>query len=413
VTWHTEYQRTGAAAIQDRQPYLAALLQTSERDVGLARSRVRNWLQARTAERARPDVVDGMPYHVVLDPATICNLRCPLCVQATDPRGRKRGLVDVARYRDLIQQLTPHAIKLDLFNWGEPLLHPGFHQLVQIADAASIWTRTSSNLSIRTGFVPERIVDAGLRYLVVSIDGATQVGYEQYRIRGDLGVVLANVAALIKARDRSGAVWPLVEWQFLALRANVHELDGARRLARDLGVDVFRYGGARGRMSSKLRLSTPANFAQSADLLLEPSHPLSEYEPSGAKRRSSERDGCRWLWGKAVLNPDGGVAPCVSSWFGRDDLGTWDDGGFRSVWNGPAYMRARMLARTGGDPHGPSICAQCAHHRNFVPTPDLDDEPLPTPTALGGLAAALTDAGVKVSAAVHSALEQELSSAAA
>ena len=409
MTWHTEYRRTGIAAIQDRQPYLSALLQTSGHGAELARRRLRNWLQARNAERARPDVVDGMPYHLVLDPATICNLRCPLCVQATDPRGRKRGLVDVARYRDLIQQLTPHAIRLDLFNWGEPLLHPRFHQLVQLADAASIWTRTSSNLSIRTGFVPERLVDAGLRYLVVSIDGATQAGYEKYRVRGDLSVVLANVAALIAARDRSGAAWPLVEWQFLALRDNVHELDDARRLAHDLGVDVFRYGGARGRMSTKLRLSTPANFMESADQLLDPSHPLSEYEPSGAKRRSSEREGCRWLWGKAVLNPDGGVAPCLSSWFRGDDLGTWDGvASFYSVWNGPTYVQARSLARAGGDPHGSSICARCAYHRNFVPTPDTDDEPLPTQAVLSELADRLTEAGVKVSAAVRSALEQEL-----
>jgi MoaA/NifB/PqqE/SkfB family radical SAM enzyme len=162
-------------------------------------------------------------------------------------------------------------------------------------------------------------------------------------------------------------------------------------------------------MSTKLRLSTPANFTESADLLLEPSHPLSEYEPSGAKRRSAEREGCRWLWGKAVLNPDGGVAPCVSSWFRGDDLGTWDSAvSFHSIWNGPSYMQARSLARTGGDPHGSSICAQCAYHRNFVPTPDTDDEPLPTPTVLGELAGRLIDAGVQVSAAVRSALEQEL-----
>lgn len=415
MAWHTEYHRQGSAALQDRQPYLSSLLQTHDDDVALARSRLRNWLRAREAERTRPDVVASMPYHVVLDPATVCNLRCPLCVQATDPAGRIRGLVSVAHFRRVLAQLAPYAIRLDLFNWGEPLLHPDFAQLVRLASDVSIWTRTSSNLSHRTGFDAQRIVESGLRYLVVSIDGATQRGYERYRVRGDLALVLRNVAALVAARNRLGVAWPVVEWQYLVLRHNTDEIDRARQLATDLGVDVFRYGGARGRMSSKLRLDTPSNYAESAAMLVDPAHPLSEYRASGAKHREAERAGCRWLWGKATLNPDGGVAPCVSSWFRDDDLGTWPTGTdagadtFREIWNGPAYQRARTLARTGGDAEGLTVCAKCAHHRNFVPTPDLDREPVPTPDDVRALAASLTAAGVVVGAAVRSSLEQMLS----
>jgi MoaA/NifB/PqqE/SkfB family radical SAM enzyme len=415
VTWHTEYRAPGLAELEDCRPYLSSLLQTADRDVALARSRVDNWLEARHAERVRPDTVPAMPYHVVLDPATICNLRCPLCVQATDPLGRRRGLLDLSHYRMLLDEIAPHVIRLDLFNWGEPLLHPQFAEVVQLAADVSIWTRTSTNLSHSADFAAERIIESGLRYLVVSIDGATQATYQRYRVRGLLPVVLRNLAALIAARDRLGVRWPTIEWQYLVMSHNTHEIAAAATMAADLGVDVFRHGGARGRMATKLRLSSSDNVAESAPLLVDPTHPASEYTETGAKRRSGEREGCRWLWGKAALNPDGGVAPCVSSWFQADDLGTWRPDGrdvsLRRVWNGPAYRKARGLARTGGDPADASVCAQCAHHRNFVPTPDNDREPLPDRGELTAFADALGDVGCEIGPGVVTAVADGLAAA--
>jgi MoaA/NifB/PqqE/SkfB family radical SAM enzyme len=223
-------------------------------------------------------------------------------------------------------------------------------------------------------------------------------------------LVLRNVAELVRARDRLGVTWPVIEWQFLVLRHNVAEIDEARSRAADLGVDVFRYGGARGRMATKLRISTPANFAESATLLVSPDHELSEYDADGEKRRTAERDGCRWLWGKAVLNPDGGVAPCVSSWLAADDLGSWSGvhDSLGATWRSPAFQQARALARTGGDPSGTTVCAQCAHHRNFVPTPDNDRESVTAAHGLAELATRLRENGRPVSPAVLATVTDEL-----
>ena len=256
--------------------------------------------------------------------------------------------------------------------------------------------------------LPARIVASGLNYRVVSIDGATQPVYERYRVKGRLDVVLRNLDALVERRTKERATWPVVEWQFLAMKHNVDELDAARTRAIDAGVDVFRYGGARGEMATKTLVSTPENFQASRDYLLPAAHELSEYDAAGNKARVKETEGCKWLWGKLAMHPDGGIAPCWNGWSQEHDLDRWRPAPVADGWNGPAYRRARKTAVRGGDAEGASMCERCAHHKNFVPPPDRDDEPLLGGEGLRRLATELADAGLPPDPAVVAAVDEGL-----
>jgi hypothetical protein len=249
MSWHTEYLRSATrdrARLEAEHPYLSSLLLSRPADAPQARTRLRNYLAARHDESRRPVEVQSLPYHVVIDPSNVCDLACPLCVQATDPRGRSRRLIDCEHFEALLARLSDHVVRLDLFNWGEPLLHPRFSELVRRAAERSIFTRTSSHFSHRSGIAADALVEAGLAYIVASIDGATQETYGQYRVGGRLDVVLRNLERLVSARERCGATRPLIEWQFLVMRHNEGEIEPCLAMARQIGVDVFRFGGARG-----------------------------------------------------------------------------------------------------------------------------------------------------------------------
>jgi len=417
MAWHTEYLREetrALAQLEAEYPYLTAVLSARPEDAGRVRERLGNYRQARRAEGLRPLVVENLPYHVVLDPSNVCNLACPLCVQATDPQGRARRMIDIEDYARLLDQLSGCVIRLDLFNWDEPLLHPHFADLVAMASARSIYTRTSSHFSHKQGVKAERLVESGLRYIVASVDGATAATFERYRVNGNLSHVLRNLEELVSARARAGSMFPLVEWQYLVMEHNADEIAGARELAKQLGVDVFRYGGARGRMSTKILTDSPTNVRQSRGLLLDASHPLSEYDERGEKRRAEERSRCHWLWGKVALHPDGGVSPCWSNWFQENDYGSWRGGDLRAVWNGPAYRQARHTACHGGRASGEGalVCDTCAFNRSFVPTPDGDREPLPDLEHLSRVAGLLSEAGLPPCAEVVRALTDEAARAA-
>lgn len=411
MAWYTEYLRDETrlrAQLQEEFPYLTALFASKQDDSLLVRNRFRNYLTARHCEQTKPLFVTSFPYHVVLDPCNLCNLRCPLCVQATDNNGRQRQMISRDGFSSLVRDLRDSIIRLDLFNWGEPLLHPELPELVKVASTQSIYTRTSSHLSYPKGVRAESLVDAGLDYLVVSLDGITQKTYERYRVGGDLNAVLQNLEHIIAVRENSGTGRPLIEWQYLVFQHNICELDQARQAAREIGVDIFRYGGARGQMSTKLLTDSATNVHQSGDFLIDPTHPLSEYDMEGNKLRTEETKRCKWLWGKIALNPDGGVSPCWSSWFKSFDFGSWNTNKLAEIWNSQTYQQARFTATHGGGADGALICDSCAFHKSFVPPPDQDSEPIPNHESIRGLIGRAVEAGIRPSVEVVRAIEEEL-----
>ena len=191
--------------------------------------------------RLRRTRVSGKPYVLVIDPTNVCNLRCPLCPTGLMQRGRKAGLISWETYTRAIDAAAPWAYKVNLFNWGEPLLHTHLFDMVRYAKARNLGTSLSSNLSVQIS--DERIdelIRSGLEYLCVSIDGATQDVYAMYRRRGDLELVLSNVRRIVKRRKELSSRTPVLEWQFIPMKHNEHEVDAARELAAQIGVDVFR-----------------------------------------------------------------------------------------------------------------------------------------------------------------------------
>jgi len=85
----------------------------------------------------------------------------------------------------------------------------------------------------------EAYVASGLDFLVLSIDGATQPVYEQYRKNGNLDLVYRNIRKLVEAKKRLAKQTPILCWQFLVFEHNQHEIPLAIELARELGVDMI------------------------------------------------------------------------------------------------------------------------------------------------------------------------------
>ena len=99
----------------------------------------------------------------------------------------------------------------------------------------------------------EALVASGLDTINLSIDGATQATYEQYRKRGNLQLALDNARRLVAAKRRQQTAAPHLYWRYLDFPWNRHEIEMARQLARDIGVDEF--GVEPGIMSKRTKYS--------------------------------------------------------------------------------------------------------------------------------------------------------------
>ncbi|TFH26114.1 MAG: radical SAM protein, partial [Myxococcales bacterium] len=142
-------------------------------------------------------------------------------------------------YRKLLAELGDYLCELEFYNWGEPLLCKSINTMVQEASRRGISTTISTNFSIPFDEQKaERLVASGLTVLGVSIDGARQESYEQYRVRGDLETVLHNCRLVREAKRRLGSETPRMIWEFHIFPHNVDDIEAVRSMSRELGMEA-------------------------------------------------------------------------------------------------------------------------------------------------------------------------------
>lgn len=293
------------------------------------------------------------PYLLTVDPCGACALRCPFC-----PTGRRTGkrpgaALAFAEFERLMAELGPAALQVDFFNWGEPLLNPELERMIALAKRWRAATVLSTSLDRLDEARAEALVRSGLDVLVASVDGASPESYARYRVGGDFERVLGNLRLLLRTRARLGARTPFVYWQFLVFRHNEHEMEAARALARELGVDRIGFRAA--------VIPDPdwVPLAQGAPLYA--GNPFPQTLNAGG-RRGGRAPSCVWPWVSAVVNADGAVSPCCAVEDARDDFGAAFPGGWAPLRNAAPFLEARrfLSERTPPAPGRESVCTRCA-----------------------------------------------------
>ncbi len=308
-----------------------------------SRARVMRWLQP---VRYLPFALGRAPSprSITIDPLSRCNLRCPLC-----PTGRGhstsagKGILTLPLYTKILDQL-PKLRTLMLFNWGEPLLHPQIEEIIAIASRRGIKVHAHSNLSLKKddAFF-ERLIDAGLSSLWVSIDGASEATYTRYRVGGDFGLAIANLERLAKARRRLGSKTPRIIWKFIVHRHNQHEVPTARRMARELGVefttapigladDLVDYTIGES-IEERRREWLPDDVAARAP----------SYQRDSATRAPIHEGSCTQLFESPVISPAGDVMPCCYATHPGNSFGNLEVTPFEEIWNNASYRFSRSL----------------------------------------------------------------------
>jgi len=259
-------------------------------------------------------------------------------------------------FKRIVDQIAPYAYYVELYNWGEPFLHPQIFDMIRYASERKISVQLSSNLNYFSEEMAEQAVASGLTRLLVSVDGATQETYEKYRCGGRLEVVLHNLRLLVKAKCQAGSSTPFITLRTLINRYNEHELDQVRQLAVDLGVDSFSTG--------PIFVNT-SDREQVEEWLPEDEH-LSYYDYSAEHLENVWP--CADLWESCTINWDGGIAPCC--WL-QDSSYDFDNAftkPLREIWNGEFYVSSRRVFSLGGPREGPvqTICTRCKGRPEYL-----------------------------------------------
>jgi radical SAM protein with 4Fe4S-binding SPASM domain len=307
----------------------------------------------------------AMPAYYFIDPINICNLRCPLCPTGLGTLARPRGRIALDDLKRIVDEIAPYAYRVELYNWGEPLLHPEIVEIIEYASQRRISVRLSSNLNQLDADLAQRLVKSGLSQLIVSIDGATQESYAAYRQRGQLDRVLSNLALLLNTRRELKLRTPFIIWRMMVGRHNEHEVDTVRKMAHTMGVDSFSTGA--------LFIDTENPEQAEQWLPRDPTYSAYDYgkekpRESGTAYQLENTWNCHDLWESMVVNWDGGVAPCCWLHDARFDFGNVSQQTVREVWNGSSYVSARraMGRRPRRPDDTPTICHRCGGHPHYM-----------------------------------------------
>jgi len=296
--------------------------------------------------------VRGYPYEWEIDTTNICQLKCPLCHTGLGTVNRQKGVMHFDLFKKTVDEIKDYCIWLTLYSWGEPFLNKQIDRYVAYAHEAHISTIMSSNLNKPlTPEMAERIIRSGLDVLIISLDGTTQEVYEIYRVGGHLERVLNNIKLLVQKRKELGYKMPYLEWQFIVMRHNGHQVPEARRMSQELGVDgiVFKkvdfpHGESDPAVAERWLPSAAEGFRRD--------RPFDKpYRENGTR--------CWRLWRGGVVNWDGGYAPCCYLTDASDDFGNVKTHSIKEIWNNEQYVTARGLFRDGDLPKVHVGCLEC------------------------------------------------------
>ncbi|RJQ47080.1 MAG: radical SAM protein [Gaiellales bacterium] len=272
------------------------------------------------------------PLYLNVEPTNACNLKCYHC---SIDGSRKRGMMDLELFRRVIDQAWDAGVyEVALFLGGEPLLHKRLPEMISYVHDKGLESRVYTNACLLTRERSEEILDAGLDFLGVSIDGDNREEYEAMRVGADFDEVVANIMAFLELKKERGQDRPYVSFQMIKLKENPRQFIDPAFIARfdGLPVDEFSFRNPhdwRGEKEGEISVDTGER-----------------YYP------------CQVFWSAMSVAWDGRVVGCSADLNGRQIFGDLSRETIMDVWNGEEMKRHRRLLKERRYEELP-LCASC------------------------------------------------------
>ena len=294
------------------------------------------------------------PNKVTIDIGNVCNLKCPLCPTGRGDRSASRGMMRIEDFNQVIDELGSYLTKLELHNWGEPLLHKDLIEMIQYAKEKNIPVSISTNLTILNKALAEALISTHIDKIFISCDGASPETYTQYRIGGDFQKVISNISLLLEAKRKLKNHYTRLILLFHVFRHNEHEIEKIKKLVRDLGIEL-RINKMRTDMGKEIFEKVEDSIERDKDWI--PENPkYSAFDIHKKEKKIQMR--CKQPWATTVINWDGSVLPCCAVYGEQYAFGNVFKEPFKLIWNDQNYRLARkeILNKIK---ESPTICHIC------------------------------------------------------
>ena len=349
----------------------------------------------------RRHMADGkMPYPEVIqfEVTSDCNLRCVMCPITTRHRERKadetRFSLDQVRRLD---ELWEHATEIELTGFGEIFTHPDIVPILRHLRSKKLSLYGSTNGQLLTPALSGTIVcEKLLDVLCFSIDAATGPTYRRIRKGGSWEMLIANLDALVAAKNAHESGAPILFFSFCAMRKNIEELPDFVRLAAHYGASkVIVQHVVESKLTPNESLVHHREVAEpimertrrlarelSIDLDMRNLDPVAEGDasavdegvlptPAAFKEKNRLVKDCPFPWEHIFLKSNYEVQICAILWE-EMVMGNLRQRSIGEIWNGDGYHKLRQQM-CGTD--APEACVYCYFKGWRRPTPIDSVEP--------------------------------------
>jgi heme b synthase len=156
-----------------------------------------------------------------------CNLACIHCRRVTVADQLLPQDLSAAEAFDLIDQIAAFARPIFVLSGGEPLFRPDIFDIARRAAEAGLIVALATNATLIDAGVAQRIRQAGVQRVSVSLDGADAPTHDIFRGAGAFERALAGMAHLRQAGVP-------VQINTTVARHNLHQLPETLALAQEL-----------------------------------------------------------------------------------------------------------------------------------------------------------------------------------
>jgi MoaA/NifB/PqqE/SkfB family radical SAM enzyme len=263
--------------------------------------------------------------------------------------------MDLELFKRLLCETEGSVFLMLLWDWGEPFLNPRVFDMIAYARARGIRVVSSTNGHIVSqGENAEKIVRSGLDTLIFAVDGITQESYARYRCGGSLETALEGIRKVVKQKLILNSKTPLVNFRFIVMKDNEHEIPAVKELARSLGVDVLTF-----------KTMNPGFNHGDTPVLDSQLIPESEryrrfvFGENGRGPVRNTINPCKNLWNCAVIHWNGVICPCCGDPYEKNALGDLRSDSFTNNWSGDLYRQMRRRFRRNWEEI--PLCRDCTN----------------------------------------------------
>ena len=297
----------------------------------------------------------GYPYLLEIEPSNVCNIRCPLCPSPGHLITRRKQFMSYEDFVTIVENVHGVVHNIYITGTGEPLLNKDIWRMVHYAANRGLSTSISTNATLFTDEWVEEVFTSGLDHLIFSFDGVSKESYEHFRVRADLRVVRGSIERICARRRELGVSKPFLEWQFILNRYNEDEVELARPLSKQWGIDRFHVKS----LSLNEHLYDDEKLHELAKEYLPrlghmPNKMRYTWKDNALQPRPRRRT-CALPMQSPVILVDGSVSICCMDINGQYTIGNVLEQSFVELWHSPVYCEMRERAHARKLP----ICARC------------------------------------------------------